>query len=129
MRGRRWLLAIGVLLVLIAVTLTAWRMSGGPRINRASYDQIEPGMNQAEVEAIIGVPMGSYDSPGPYTVTEFQFEAGRRATTVFIPHWAGPTHMIRVYFDTTDNRVVGKELAEPVQRPWWRQVAQWVGIE
>jgi hypothetical protein len=126
MRKRRMCLAIGLSLMAVCVAFIGWRTLRGPRISEVSYEQIEVGMTHADVDAIIGVPMGDYGSAESFHIIDL-VEA-RETDRVRCVTWTGPSHMISVYFHSSDDRVVGKHLAEAVQVPWWVQLARRAGV-
>ena len=130
MRKRRWQWVAGGLLVTLLGTAAAWLLlSRGPQIDPASYDRIMVGMTTADVEAIIGAPSGDYSSR---KVTSFVMLRNDRA----VPKskdgfnesvWVGRTHVIAVEFDD-DYRVVGKDIGEVQDPPWWDRLLAMFGI-
>lgn len=104
----RWLAGVClILLTLLAWQFRVWAWALGPNITPAAAHQIKPGMTEAEVEAIIGVPPGNY--------TGFPFSFGKRqeystfatvAGTKLRRVWIGEKGKLIVGFDG-DGRFVG----------------------
>ena len=125
---RRKLAWIGGLLCLIAAGLLfAWLQMGG-RLNVDGFSQIEPGMTQAEVEALLGGPPGNY---GRYSgkFGEMTQEAYLAPPGSVEKIWCNDERRFEIYFDQ-EGRVVGKHKRAGYQQRFprsWREVRAWVG--
>jgi hypothetical protein len=131
MRKRLLIFAGGVLAVFVAASAVRFLMAPGRFIDREHYDRISKGMTQAEVEAILGAPPGSYNR----ATTEFQWNGpvpeqpanGRRA------YWVGDDGHIEVTFDAKSGTVLVKLYMEPVPpssvgkwfQGWFRRLWPW----
>jgi hypothetical protein len=105
---RRILIGIGAVTTLVLVTLVIVVLTRPqPVINQATADQIQQGMTEAEVDAIIGAPQGNYN-PGNYFTgredVEFPLWA---ADAVKRKKWTGGQGVILVFFDN-QGKVVGR---------------------
>jgi outer membrane protein assembly factor BamE (lipoprotein component of BamABCDE complex) len=107
--SRRTQVAVALGLAAVVGIVLA-RHRAGPHIDRAAYDRIEPGMTQAQVEAVLGGPPGDYGARDleDYVQTG---GAGQLPGVGRVAHWLGKTAFVGVEFD--DRGVVtGKELTE-----------------
>jgi hypothetical protein len=106
---------LGISTICGAVFALWFALSGTPRppINEDSFRQIEPGMKEAEIEALVGVPAGWYaglnrelfGSPLRVRRTFFSAEGDTDGEGRRIKGWAGDNAAVLVIFDN-DGRVV-----------------------
>jgi outer membrane protein assembly factor BamE (lipoprotein component of BamABCDE complex) len=107
--SRRTTVAVAFGLV-VALGILLARHRPGPHLDRAAYDRIEPGMTQAQVEAILGGPPGDYGARDleDYVQTG---GAGQLPGVGRVEHWLGKTAFVGVEFDD-QGIVTAKELTE-----------------
>jgi hypothetical protein len=145
---------IGVAVGLIAITLFLPLLAPMPhRIDKTHFQLIKPGMTEAEVEAIFGVPAGGYD----WTVRDENMRID--VLTTFMPGWDekipadqpaysgrtmfisaqhGPNPRLQTWFSRhgvyyvvldQQGRVAvtgsgwGKTRREPPWHKWWQKIA------
>jgi hypothetical protein len=104
MSARSWRL-LAILAIVVLVVIREW-FPGPTGITATSHARIRPGMSQAEVEAIIGLPPGLYftrpwilwDGPGRFVIDE-----GHRREW-----WWNSFGLLEVGFDAS-GRVVSAE--------------------
>ena len=114
---KRWLL----LLVFLAITASAilWVRAARhqPRISIDSYNQIQEGMSQAEVEAILGGPPGDYSSRKWAGETRVGFPGGILSIGPLdndrAKNWSGEELTITLWFDPA-GRVIGRSASPEV---------------
>jgi hypothetical protein len=107
--SRRTKVAVGLgLAVLLGLFLV--RQRSGPRIDRAAYDRIRPGMTQAQVEAVLGGPPGDYGAHDLEDYTQTGGD-GRLLEVGRVERWVGKTAFVSVEFDDR-GAVTAKELIE-----------------
>jgi hypothetical protein len=96
-----------------------------PRIDQASLDQIQMGMTEQEVRAVIGAP------PGDYSVHEVVDTFGPHVEGKFHQEWVGNGMSIVVGYDA-DGRVVDKGKVYHTgyipRRTWFQKVLDWIGL-
>jgi hypothetical protein len=126
-KGKRMLGLVGVAAGLIA--FVGWRAFAPPppRINLDSFARIQPGMTQAEVEAILGVPPGDYAAAGSVRptlgVNPNELPAGARRED-----WWAEEAAVAVWFGQ-DGRVVNATAASwTTDSPWLERVRRWLGL-
>jgi hypothetical protein len=100
MSRRRILLGVGALMALVAVGLVVFVLiRPRPTIDEATKNRIQPGMTEAEVDAIIGAPEGVY-TPGNFITGQKAFEIGiAMQGAAKRKKWVGEHGMIQVFFD------------------------------
>src|SRR5438876_12330427 len=84
--------------LVIVVGILILRHRPGPQINRASYEQIQVGMTQAQVEAILGGPPGDYGARELEAYTHIGSE-GQLPEVGRVERWLGTSAFIAVEFD------------------------------
>lgn len=126
---RRWLFLPGGACGLLAV-VALWFGWSNSKISLSHFDAIEPGMTQAEVEAVLGGPAraefegllvvrrNGHKSNGPWRGLG---EPVKEAE--FCQEWRGREAIIYVVFDKASGRVLrAKALRADAPHPW----AEWV---
>jgi hypothetical protein len=123
---QRWLIGMGF--TAVAILLLAWLFwPHSQRIAPDAYKQIEAGMNQAQIEVILGVPPGDYYT-GPRgrgmgmfserilvpmehkgmasrDIPKSWREDGRGPKTGYVESWWGEDYLIEVAFDENGGAV------------------------
>src|SRR3712207_2393249 len=101
MRRRTVLLGLGLVVGVMGLCAGMWLTTPRPQINDASYQRIKEGMNQQEVEQILGGPPGNYGSLDEHEyvslgkgVLALRLRDCRRADT-----WASHRCVITVCYD------------------------------
>src|SRR5262249_22209631 len=96
-----------------------------PRIDQASLNQIQMGMTEQEVWAVIGAP------PGDYSLHEVVDTFGTPVEGKCCQEWIGNGVSIVVGFDA-DGRVVDKGEVHHTgyvpRRNWFQKVLDWIGL-
>jgi hypothetical protein len=121
---RKWVLyGVGSLVCLLLLTdLIPRFLAPTHRINRESYDFLRGGMTEEEVEEILGVPAGNYNT---VHVSEFPCLSGLQlpkpkvcgqitAVTVW-KEWKGNDAIVEIGFDSGGKLIFG--FYRPVFRP------------
>jgi hypothetical protein len=99
---KRRLIILGLIgLALGGLVVLAWPRPSGPRLD--TFQQVQPGMTQAEVHATVGGP------PGDYTDTGFTYAVPSYRTEF----WVANDGMLTVTYGE-DGRVL-KAVAEPIE--------------
>jgi len=119
-----WLLAC---IAFFTVGFILLSLKTGPRINQASFDQIQEGMTEAEVVEILGSPAGDY-GPG----SDFVFYLPRRGwlgSPTDERRWSAGEFAITVTFDH-ERRVFAKKSEEvklrfPPQQGVLKKLRNW----
>jgi outer membrane protein assembly factor BamE (lipoprotein component of BamABCDE complex) len=104
---RKWLLRLAglALIAVVGLWLIAWWLAPENRMSWETFEQIEVGMSEDEVIAILGVP------PGTHTTrrnVNFHLEPGEKG-------WHGDYELIIVEF--ADGKVVRKKHSTLAERP------------
>jgi hypothetical protein len=105
-------LAVSVPLMLLAI----WLVAHARRLHAQAFQDVQVGMTQAEVEALVGGPPGNY---GLYTwgVCFMTAEAYRGPPGSVERTWRDDSHEFIIFFDA-DNRVTAKgQRSHYEQRP------------
>jgi hypothetical protein len=125
---RRILACIAVLTCLGLAVLTFLFMGEGrpwidqgERIDEATFDRIEDGITQKEVEALLGQPPGDYKTQR--IVEDFEYDLGWPRSHL---EWRGNYGTIRVWFDKRE-RVCRKEFVgtHPLQPSFRDRLNRW----
>jgi hypothetical protein len=103
MTKRRVWLTIGVLAVLGTVGALYWAASESAGVGRLSYVRIRPGMTEAQVHAVVGLPPGDHRSDGQ---AQPRCESWLHTPGQTRQDWCGDDGHIRVVFDE-HHRVTG----------------------
>jgi hypothetical protein len=85
----------------------------GPRINQASFDEIQEGMTEAEVVEILGGPAGDY-GPG-MELRSAKFSHIGYLPVRIVKRWSFGDSAVTVWFNT-GGAVVGKEWEDDIVR-------------
>jgi hypothetical protein len=117
-----WLALLGVALVLAGGTFPLLFPRPG-RVTEAAFERIEPGMTQAEVEAILGDPPGDYETGRRGLVLNLYgngvlMEGGR------LEQWGGDEGFIQVGFGEEDT-VLWTQFVPAGRR--WNLIEEWLG--
>lgn len=114
MSRRRILIGLGVFMVLALAVLAVFMLTRAqPTIDPATASRIARGMTEAEVDAVIGAPEGSYGRGSFLGRQEFDIFKTIGGSTKR-KRWSGEDGMILVWFDS-QGRVM---LAEYVRNPF-----------
>ena len=99
MSRRRLLFGCTVLLVVVVVAMlpSLYRKINPPAVSRERFERLKKGMSREEVEAIIGVPPGTYETERRISIGTFGLHRG--------DHWQGDEGIITVTFDATGHAV------------------------
>jgi hypothetical protein len=125
MTKRRRLL--GLVAVVAVVGLTAhqgWRtLAPQHRINHHSFEQIQKGMTRAEVEAVLGVPPGSYSLGSAAALPNAPGDQPTRRLAVWQSDAADGRLCVLFDADWPEGLVAEKLFVEYAQPPsWWQRV-------
>jgi hypothetical protein len=121
-RRPRWrpFVYVAALLALVALLVPVFRRAPSTDI-RARFDQIENGMNENQVEGVLGGPRGVYDRTISHTVTS---AAGWRSGSSHLSWWYFPDCVIEVGFDE-DARVSAKRIETPPPESLLERTVRW----
>jgi hypothetical protein len=132
MRKRKGLVALVAVAAVVGLfVFVPWRLHAPPRcrINRAGFDQIQNGMQRAEVQAILGGPEGIYVSAKTREVipTEKPWPVPGCFARYRREDWWSEQGRIEVYFKP-DGTVGGKTFWEvrTVERSWTECIQRWL---
>ena len=103
MSRRGWLLWLGLLICLGTLGLLACLGLPGPRIDQGSFEKIQTGMTQQEVENLIGCSPGNYN--GRWRIFH---DGGLEGSDDRYKEWVGQEMAILVWLDG-DGKVSRKE--------------------
>ncbi|MCI0742907.1 MAG: outer membrane protein assembly factor BamE [Gemmataceae bacterium] len=126
MKKRRCLWIVVVLVLLLGAGYGVLWLTAGPRhrINKESFERIQEGMTEEEVESIIGVPAGDYTT-GPVVV--------RLMLISFMSpqckSWKSNVGQIVVDFDSR-GLITWKRYMDvtPVEESLWDKLRRWLRI-
>lgn len=98
---KRRLLFLDLALLVLVVGWSLWFVSvvTVDPIGPASYQRIQFGMTQAEIEAIIGLPPGDYNNGPPRYETPKAGSNKEEPAGFQMAKWTGTRHSIVVVFD------------------------------
>ena len=99
MSRRRLLIGFATLLVVVVVAMlpSIYRKINPPAVSRERFERLKKGMSREEVEAIIGVPPGTYETERRISLGLFPIPPGEI--------WNGDEGIIDVCFDDTGHAV------------------------
>jgi hypothetical protein len=113
--------SLAVLIILVVAAITAvgviWWLPPLPRVHRASYEQLQKGMTEEEVEAVMGSPAGDYTT-GPVVHGDFHrpvLYVDRAELLVEWKTWVTDHAEIGVRFDRHGR--LGEKSFCPMSRP------------
>jgi len=113
MSRRRILIGLGVFMVLVVAALVVFILTRPqPTIDPATASRIARGMSEAEVDAVIGAPEGSYGRGSILGRQEFDIfkTIGGSAKR---KRWSGERGIILVWFDSQGRVMLAEYVAAP----------------
>ena len=116
LKGRRIVLTTCLLigLALLAVVVGFWLTAPEDRLNRAGYRAIALGLDERQIEAVLGRPAGDY-RVGQVLYGTATDDAGDAGRAVRSSEWRGNDGLVMVSFDAA-GRSVGKTFVPVGQR-------------